>query len=91
MADVRLNIQSGPSFSLRTKKGLSERLNLGNPYASGTKDYEQLTHKPQINGIELIGNKTTAELLIQDTEPLTNMEIEEIIQEVFFPEEVSEP
>lgn len=32
----------------------------------GTDDYEELTNKPQINGHELSGNKTAAELRLQD-------------------------
>lgn len=39
----------------------------------GTSDYRLLTNKPSINGIELIGNKTNAELGIPtDTQDLTN-------------------
>lgn len=33
---------------------------------AGTNDYETLNNKPQINGIELVGNKTTEELGIVD-------------------------
>lgn len=29
---------------------------------SGARDYERLINKPQINGVELIGNKTIADL-----------------------------
>lgn len=32
----------------------------------GTTNYNQLTNKPRINGVELVGNKTTAELGIKD-------------------------
>lgn len=41
----------------------------------GTSDYEKLENKPQINGVELIGNKTTKELGINiptKTSDLTN-------------------
>ena len=31
----------------------------------GTSDYKKLKNKPQINGIELVGNKTTKELGIE--------------------------
>ena len=33
----------------------------------GTSDYEQLTGKPSINGNQLIGNKTSAQLGINET------------------------
>lgn len=32
----------------------------------GTSDYTQLTNKPQVNGNTLIGNKTSADLAVQD-------------------------
>ena len=41
----------------------------------GTSDYEKLENKPQINGVELVGNKTTKELGIKiptKTSDLTN-------------------
>lgn len=50
---------------------------------SPTKDYEALENKPRINGVELIGNKTSRELHIQETDALSNVEIEQIIQSVF--------
>jgi hypothetical protein len=30
--------------------------------SGGTTDYDELTNKPQINGVELTGNKTTSDL-----------------------------
>lgn len=38
---------------------------VANPQAA-THDYDNLTHKPQINGHELVGNKTGEELRLQD-------------------------
>ena len=43
---------------------------------SGTRDYEKLKNKPQINSVELLGNKSFEDL---GAEFLTNMEIEELI------------
>lgn len=43
---------------------------------SGTSDYELLQNKPQIEGIELLGNKTFEELQLQ---ALTNLELEDLI------------
>ena len=43
----------------------------------GVTDYEQLTNKPSINGVTLIGNKTLAQLGIEfKAEGLTNEEID---------------
>lgn len=42
----------------------------------GTKNYSDLENKPQINGVELTGNKTNEDLNIR---PLTNQEIESIM------------
>ena len=42
----------------------------------GTKDYKELENKPQIEGVELINNKTFKEL---GATSLSNMEIENLI------------
>ena len=81
--DMKLKIDSGPKFNLRTTSGLSERLDLGNAIPVPVRDYNTLDNKPQINGIELRGNKTTRQLRIQETDPLSNLEIEQIIESVF--------
>lgn len=46
-----------------------------------TSDYEKLNNLPQINEIELIGNKTAKDLNLQEEmKPLTNLELEEILK-----------
>lgn len=46
-----------------------------------TKNYEILDNKPQINGVELVGNKNANDLNLQERiEVLTNLEIEEILK-----------
>lgn len=46
----------------------------------GTSNYNYLTNKPQINNIELIGNKTSNDLKLQDQmDALTNMDIENLL------------
>ena len=46
-----------------------------------TKNYEILDNKPQINSVELVGNKTANDLNLQERiEVLTNLEIEEILK-----------
>lgn len=43
-------------------------------------DYEKLKNKPRINDVELIGNKTTADIGIG---AMTNTEISKIVESVF--------
>lgn len=43
------------------------------------KDYEELENKPQINDVELIGNKSLEDL---NTTRLTNIEIDNIINSI---------
>lgn len=45
-------------MSIKLKKGIGNGGNGG----GGTTDYTSLTNKPQINGVELSGNKTSANL-----------------------------
>lgn len=49
-------------------------------------DYEKLNNKPQINSIELIGNKTAKDLKLQEEgdypeEKITNIELEHIFND----------
>lgn len=51
---------------------------------TGTKNYNELINKPQINSVELVDNKTLDELNIQvkgdyADEALTNKEIEDLL------------
>lgn len=46
----------------------------------GTSNYEHLSNKPKINSIELLGNKTSNDLNLQDKmEALSNMDIENLL------------
>lgn len=45
----------------------------------GTSDYNDLSNRPSINGVELIGNKTNEQILIQ---PLTNEDIENLFKQL---------
>lgn len=46
----------------------------------GTSNYNYLINKPQINSIELVGNKTSSELKLQgEMEALSNMDIENLL------------
>lgn len=61
--------------TLSTVRGYREYTSIGDISAAvedlienggggGTSDYTELTNKPSINGVELVGNKTTEQLLI---------------------------
>ena len=43
----------------------------------GSSDYNEISNKPSINGIELVGNKTNEELLI---DKISNEEIEQLLK-----------
>ena len=48
--------------------------------ASGGNDYNQLNNKPQINGIELLGNRSSIELQLQSTmKEINAVDIDEMI------------
>lgn len=50
--------------------------------SGGTSFYDVLIGKPQINGVELTGNKTSDELLLQHLMiPLTNEDIDNMFKE----------
>lgn len=42
-------------------------------------DYNLLCNHPKINNVELVGNKTTKDLNIEEYELITNSEIEELL------------
>ncbi|MDR1629595.1 MAG: hypothetical protein LBS36_05210 [Oscillospiraceae bacterium] len=42
----------------------------------GTNDYDVLVNKPRINGVTLVGNKTTEEIGIEE---ISNMELEDLL------------
>lgn len=46
----------------------------------GTSNYTYVTNKPQINSVELVGNKTSRDLKLQDEmKALSNMDIENLL------------
>lgn len=45
--------------------------------SGGSNDYNDLNNKPSINGVQLVGNKTNEELLIQ---AISNSEIEDLLK-----------
>lgn len=55
-------------------------ITLGINPASGTSNYELLTHKPSINSVQLVGDKSFEDL---GDKTLTNIEIKEMFDHVF--------
>lgn len=49
------------------------------PQGGGTTNYNYLQNKPKINNVELVDNKSLEDLGIQNSEALSNLEIEEIL------------
>lgn len=47
-------------------------------HGGGTNDYNKLSNQPQINGITLIGNKTTSDLGIS-ADPLTEEQLTDLL------------
>lgn len=81
--EAGLRVQSGAPRRMEIGSGNLQRFRLGGAIPVPERDYEKLENKPKINGVTLIGDKSSEEIGIEDTEPLTNLEIEAIFQSVF--------
>ncbi len=81
MSDITIRPGAPPRVELRP--GKMNELDLGNTIPVPVRDYEALEHKPRVNGVELSGDKTTRELKIEITDPLSNLAIEGILSQVF--------
>ena len=72
--DIELDNESNIDTDIQTSDGeIDTDIELS---TNGTNDYNDLVNKPSINGVELVGDKTTEEL---DILPLTNAEIDEFM------------
>lgn len=58
------------------------RFDMGTPVVKIT-DYNELINKPSINGVELVGELTSADLLIPDITEITYDEIEALLGQIF--------
>ena len=80
--DLILELENGGNdLELEVENPADLVLEESNPYI--TNNYESLQNLPRINNVMLIGNKTSQDLHIQQTDPLTNLEIESMIASVF--------
>lgn len=76
MSDLYINIVKGNIST--TNKNVKGSLSL--PERVSTGDYNELVNKPQINSVELIGNKTGPELRLQNKmDTLSVQDIEKIL------------
>lgn len=65
-------------ITVKVGKPQNAVVNVGKSVAlstSGTKNYNDLTNKPSINGVELQGNKTSADYKIINQGAITNDDI----------------
>ena len=81
--EAGMQIRSGTPQRMEARSVPAHRFSLGAAILVPERDYEKLENKPQINGVTLIGNKSSEEIGIEETEPLTNLEIEALFQSVF--------
>lgn len=72
---VKLQIQTTPPAKLNTTEQQQVPLKIG-AQVQAVDDYNRLRNKPQIEGVELIGNKTFADLHLA---ALSNTEIERLL------------
>lgn len=61
--EINMNINTNDTINFDIQRSSS----------TGTTNYEQLTNKPKINNVELVGNKTTSDLGIVIPEIPTNV------------------
>ena len=80
---IELRIKTQQQQRLDITPGKQQKFTLGNSIPVPELDYEKLYNKPRINSVELIGNKSLDDLGIEDTDPLTNFEIEEMLANIF--------
>lgn len=76
------NIKNSQKISgqLKTNTKINSNVLPGQNF-NGTKNYNKLENKPQINGVTLEGNKKSFELKLQDEmDSISNFEIEDIFK-----------
>ena len=70
------------TINLSTEEKEEVCINLEKEVTGGTSDYEKIKNKPSINGVELIGDKTTEDLGITDVELITKLSPESIEEDL---------
>lgn len=81
--DLILELDNADEVILEQDNADEETLESDTPYYSQTADYERLENKPQINSVNLVGNKSAHDLGLQDElQMITRAEIREIINQL---------
>lgn len=62
--ESRISIGDATALNVTLASGASETVALTSPVGIGTRNYNNLGNKPQINGVTLAGSRTAAELYI---------------------------
>ena len=62
MNDTKVSIAASPPIHLNVNANRGQTIVLGAPSNAGTRNYNNLSNKPQINGVTLQGNQTPADL-----------------------------
>lgn len=62
MKNLSLELKAASNLDCKLNPSTTLELTSATPIAAGTSNYERLKNLPQINGITLIGNKTSADL-----------------------------
>ena len=78
----KLNINFNPKETLNIKVGSSNQINadFNAKVITSTSDYNELVNKPKINDVELVGNKTSKELKLQEQmNEMTFQDIDDMI------------
>lgn len=73
---IKLTVAEPDALTLELDSGDNAALNVGPTTVVSVNDYNRLRNKPSIEGVELIGDKSFAELNLQR---LTNTELENML------------
>lgn len=67
------------TFKATFKNSANLKATFGEVQRVSTSNYEELTNKPKINGVELVGNKTSSDIHVQDRmNEITDSQIDEL-------------
>lgn len=76
---ISLDIAKNKNISLGLPQSTGIDLSVGSG-SGGTSNYEMLNNKPRINGVELVGNKSSEDILVQALmSEVTPQDIDKII------------
>lgn len=77
---MEIEFENNSSFEIKNKNNENYDIEFKNT-SMNTSNYNDLLNKPKINNIELIGNKKSSELNLQEEmEEITNLEIDKMFK-----------